>query len=94
MTLTDPKGHDRLGPPPRTPPARDSGLGLVDHTTVFAPPPSRTTRIAARVLLALPRCSFYPRTLSAFFARRSGPRRSSAYVVVVVSAYMLAPPRR
>ena len=85
MTANRPEGHDRLGPPPRTPPARDSGHGLVGHTTVFAPPPSRTTRIAARGLLAIPRCSFYSSTLSAFFARRSGPRRSSAD--------SLAPPR-
>ena len=55
--------------------ARDSGHGLVGHfdTRLSWRPaaPSRTTRIMARVLLALPRCSFYTSTLSAFFARRS-----------------------
>ena len=37
------KGHDRLGPPPRTPPARDSGHGLVDTRLSCAPPPLHTT---------------------------------------------------
>ena len=48
----------RLSSVARATPAQGSGHGLVGHTTVFAPPPSRTTRIAARVPLALQRCSF------------------------------------
>ena len=38
MTANRPEGHDRLGPPLRTPPARNSGHGLVQHAIDFAPP--------------------------------------------------------
>ena len=38
MTANRPEGHDRLGPPLRTPPARNSGHGLVLHAIDFAPP--------------------------------------------------------
>ena len=42
--LNRPEGHDRLGPPPRTPPgpARDSGHGLVD-TRLSSPRHCRNT---------------------------------------------------
>ena len=71
MTANRPEGHDRLGPPPRTPPARDSGHGLVDTRLSCAPPPLHTT-----AEFTLQRCSFDPSSSSALWrASLRGPRR-------------------
>ena len=96
MTANRPEGHGRLGPPPRTPPSAScAGLRTQagGHTTVFAPPPSRTTRIAARVLLAPSALLLLSEHVERLFSRVAPGRGDRARICLLRRAAQVIPAR-